>query len=32
MSTRAIYLENGVPKVFGSPEKVVKAYLADVHQ
>jgi ABC-type polysaccharide/polyol phosphate transport system ATPase subunit len=31
MSTRAIYLENGVPKVFGSPGEVVQAYLADVH-
>jgi ABC-type polysaccharide/polyol phosphate transport system ATPase subunit len=31
MSTRAIYLENGAPKVFGSPNEVVQAYLADVH-
>lgn len=31
MSSRAIYLENGVPKVFGTPEEVVQAYLADVH-
>jgi len=31
MSTRAIYLENGAPKVFGSPDEVVQAYLADVH-
>ena len=31
MSTRAIYLENGSPKVFGSPDEVVQAYLADVH-
>ena len=31
MSTRAIYLENGAPKAFGTPEEVVQAYLADVH-
>jgi len=31
MSSRAIYLENGAPKVFGTPEEVVQAYLADVH-
>jgi ABC-type polysaccharide/polyol phosphate transport system ATPase subunit len=31
MSTRSIYLQNGTPKVFGSPSEVVQAYLADVH-
>jgi len=31
MSSRTIYLENGVPKVFGPPNEVVQAYLADVH-
>jgi len=31
MSTRAIYLANGVPKLSGDPKKVVEAYLADVH-
>jgi ABC-type polysaccharide/polyol phosphate transport system ATPase subunit len=30
MSTRAIYLENGTPKVFGSPDEVVQSYIADV--
>lgn len=31
MSTRAIYLANGAPKLSGDPKKVVEAYLADVH-
>ena len=30
MSTRAIYIENGAPNIFGSPDQVVDAYLADV--
>jgi ABC-type polysaccharide/polyol phosphate transport system ATPase subunit len=32
MSSRAIYLENGAPKVLGSADEVVRAYLADVHR
>ena len=31
MSTRAIYLENGVQKISGEPKGVVEAYLSDVH-
>ena len=31
MSTRAIYLEHGVPKKSGIPREVIEAYLSDVH-
>ncbi len=31
MSTRAIYLENGIPKTSGVPKDVIEAYLSDVH-
>jgi ABC-2 type transport system ATP-binding protein len=31
MSSRAIYLERGVPKAFGNPDEVIEAYLGDVH-
>jgi ABC-type polysaccharide/polyol phosphate transport system ATPase subunit len=31
MSSRAIYLEHGRPKAFGSPEEVIQNYLSDVH-
>jgi ABC-type polysaccharide/polyol phosphate transport system ATPase subunit len=31
MSTRAIYLVDGKPKMFGKPEEVVRSYLDDVH-
>ncbi len=31
MSTRAIYLENGLQKFSGNPQDVIEAYLADVH-
>lgn len=31
MSTRALYLESGVPKAAGNPREVIDAYLADVH-
>ena len=31
MSSRAIYLEHGRPKAFGSPDEVIETYLADVH-
>jgi len=32
MSTRAIYLEQGVQKVSGPPEEVIEMYLSDVHR
>lgn len=32
MSTRAIYLENGLQKVSGTPQSVIATYLADVHR
>ena len=31
MSTRTIYLENGIPKKSGAPNEVIEAYLSDVH-
>jgi len=31
MSTRAIYLENGIQKLSGEPKSVIEAYLSDVH-
>ena len=31
MSTRAIYLENGLQKFSGQPQDVIDAYLSDVH-
>lgn len=31
MSNRAIYLENGIPKSAGGVQKVIEAYLSDVH-
>jgi ABC-2 type transport system ATP-binding protein len=31
MSTRAIYLENGLQKFSGPPKSVIEAYLSDVH-
>ena len=31
MSTRAIYLENGLQKFSGQPQNVIDAYLSDVH-
>jgi len=31
MSSRAIYLESGRPKAFGSPDEVIETYLGDVH-
>lgn len=31
MSTKAIYLENGIQKDSGNPIEVIEAYLADVH-
>ena len=31
MSTRAIYLDNGLQKVSGMPKNVIEAYLSDVH-
>ena len=31
MSTRAIYLVDGKPKMFGNPEDVAQSYLNDVH-
>ena len=31
MSTRAIYLENGLPKNSGVPKDVIEVYLSDVH-
>ena len=31
MSTRAIYLENGLPKNSGVPKNVIEVYLSDVH-
>lgn len=31
MSSRAIYLEHGRPKAFGSPDEVIQTYLGDVH-
>ena len=32
MSTRAIYLEQGIQKVSGPPEEVIEMYLSDVHR
>lgn len=32
MSTRAIYLEQGIQKVSGRPEEVIEMYLSDVHR
>lgn len=31
MSTRVIYLENGIQKASGTPKEVIESYLSDVH-
>lgn len=31
LSTKTIYLANGVPKILGDPKTVIEAYLSDVH-
>ena len=31
LSTRSIYLENGLQKFSGEPKEVIEAYLSDVH-
>ena len=31
MSTRVIYLENGIQKATGAPKEVIESYLSDVH-
>ncbi len=31
MSSRAIYLDKGLPKMSGTPKEVIETYLSDVH-